>query len=108
MAKILLVNFDDRSGPRLAAFLRAERAEVGVASEREPFARMLKRKGAPIDLIILDASRQEKHLCKVLNEIAAYQVRNGPRPMVLCISRVYRGPRFELDLERKGARLLYV
>jgi hypothetical protein len=108
MANILLVNFDEERALRLAAFLRTERYEVRINLEAEKFPQMLKRHVCEIDLVILDASHREKYVRYLLTEIASYRARNGPRPMVLCISRVYRGPRFQLDLERKGARLVYV
>jgi DNA-binding response OmpR family regulator len=108
MAKILLVNFDVELGTRLSAFLRAERHELCAVLECGHFAEMLKRCPVPIDLVILDVSLGEKYVRDLLSEISSYRVRNGPRPAILCISRVYRGPHFALDLERKGARLLYV
>ncbi len=108
MAKILLVNFDEERATRLAGFLRTERYEVCINSETEKFSQMLKWHVCGIDLVILDASHREKYVRDLLTEIASYRARNGARPMVLCISRVYRGPRFRLDLERKGARFLYV
>jgi len=72
------------------------------------FARMLRQYGSEIDLVIVDASYSEKYALDLLTEMASYRKRNGPCPAALCISRVYRGPRFELEVERKGARLLYV
>jgi DNA-binding response OmpR family regulator len=107
MPRILLVNFDEEQARRMAAFLRTERQQVCVAPATENVSQTVRRI-CGIDLVILDASHREKYARDLLNGIASYRARNGPRPMVLCISRVYRGPRFQLDVERKGARLIYV
>ncbi|SRR5260370_6041649 len=108
MARILLINFDDQLSARLAAFLRTQRHDVCVAIEDRNFSQIFKQYVLRADLLIVDVSHREKYVRDLLRKIALHRARKGPRPMVLCISRVYRGPRFELDLERKGARLLYV
>jgi DNA-binding response OmpR family regulator len=108
MAKILLANFDEQAGISLAAFLRNEHHDVYVALEDQAFSQLLGRYGTATDLVILDVSSRKKHSYDLLAQIASRRVQHGPRPMILCISRVYRGPQFELDLERKGARVVYV
>jgi len=107
MAKILLVNFEIGQGLRLATFLRVERhdvrvAESSVASLRGP------QRVTDFDLVIVDASLREQSVRDLVTEIATQRASSGPRPMVLCICRCYRGARFELDLERRGARVVYV
>jgi len=108
MAKILLANFDEEAGVRLTAFLRSEHHEVCLALENESFPQMLGRCGSVSDLLVLDVSRHERYARDLLAQISAHRVQYGPRPMLLCISRAYRGAQFELDLERKGARVVYV
>ena len=108
MSKILLVNFDEELRKRLAGFLRAERHETFVGGEGECLPAILQRSGGAIDLFILDVSCREKYVRELLAEVISHRAKSGPRPMVLCISRIYRGPRFALDLEMKGARFLYV
>jgi len=54
------------------------------------------------DLVILDVSVQCRDAGKLLEGLKRYRDAHGPRPMTLCVSRVYRGPRFELDLEQQG------
>jgi len=106
MATILLANFDEEFRDRLGAFLRIERHIVFVAPESESLPPLLRQ--SAVDLLIVDVSRREKYACDLLADVGAHRALNGPRPAVLCISRVYRGPRFALDLERKGVRLIYV
>jgi hypothetical protein len=108
MANIILVNFAEEPGSRVAAFLRVDQHKVHVAQENAHFSDVLHEYGNEIDLVILDASRHEKHVRQFLTELISFKTRNGPRPMALCISHVYRGPRFVLDMERKGARFVYV
>jgi|HubBroStandDraft_1064217.scaffolds.fasta_scaffold1238499_2 DNA-binding response OmpR family regulator len=108
MAKILLANFDEEAGVRLTAFFRNERYEVRPAFEDESLSQMLRRCGPATDLLILDVSRREKYARDLLAQITAYRLQHGPRPMLLCVLRAYRGAQFELDLERKGARVVYV
>jgi hypothetical protein len=108
MAKILLANFDEEAGARLTAFLRNEHHEIGLSFENESFFQILRRCGAVNDLLILDVSRREKYARDLLAQISSHRLQYGPRPMVLCISRSYRGAQFELDLERQGARVVYV
>jgi DNA-binding response OmpR family regulator len=108
MAKILLANFEEEAGVRLSVFLRNEHHEVCLAFENDSFSQMLRRCGPATDLLILDVSRREKYTRDLLAQITSHRVQYGPRPMLLCISRAYRGAQFELDLERKGARVVYV
>jgi DNA-binding NtrC family response regulator len=107
MATILLVNFAGEQGARLAAFLRNERHEVSVAYGNPQFSEMIRQYGTT-DLVILDVSFREGSTRNLLGQIVSHRVQAGPRPMLLCVSRVYRGPQFELELERKGARLVYI
>jgi hypothetical protein len=102
MAKILLLNFDDDFGSRLAAFLRNEHHDILPSCISSNCTQN------SADLVIIDVSQREKVFERLLKEIVTFRAQHGPRPMILCISHVYRGPRFQLDLEQKGARLLYV
>ena len=108
MAQILLANFDEEEGVRLTAVLRNEHHEVRLALENESFLQMLRRCGLTTDLLILDVSRRERYARDLLTQVTSHRIQHGPRPMLLCISRAYRGAQYELDLERKGARVVYV
>lgn len=108
MGKIVLMNFDEEQGLRLATFLRMERHEVVCALPNQTYLGWLHGQDDDADLAILDVSCHENCFRQILDEIAARRARKGPRPMIICISRQYRGAQFELDIERKGARLVYV
>jgi hypothetical protein len=108
MAKIVLINFTEPLLTRLIAVLRIERHEVLGALPGQSYARWVRRQPEGADLAILDVSCRDKFFGPALDELVVYRAQHGPRPMILCISRVYRGPQFELDIENKGARLIYV
>jgi hypothetical protein len=44
----------------------------------------------------------------LVNEVSDIRAQHSLRPMLLCVSGNYRGPKFELELERKGARVVHV
>jgi DNA-binding response OmpR family regulator len=108
MARILLANFDEEAGARLTAVLRNERHEAQLARENESFSQMMQRHGFTPDLLILDVSRHERYARDLIDQVSSHRIQYGPRPMVLCLSRAYRGAQFELGLEQKGARVVYV
>lgn len=108
MGKILLANFEEEAGARLAAFLRNERHDVSTAVDNEPLLPFTGTSDSVPDLVILDVSQNDRRVRNLLDQICSHRIKHGPRPMLLCISRAYRGAQFELDLERKGARVVYV
>lgn len=106
--QLLLVRFDNASEGRLTELLRQRGYRVSAYSREESLLECLSRFGREIDLVILDVSGNDPEVRNYLAEIVRYRAQHGHRPMVLCVSRVYRGPQFELELERKGARVVYV
>lgn len=108
MARVVLANFDAESGAQLVQLLKRNRhsATLLPATAPDDVERTISR--ATCDLILLDVSCDDRPTHALLGEIVRRRAELGLRPMLLCVARVYRGPRFELDLERKGARLAYV
>ena len=107
-ARILLLNFDEASEGRLTEIFRQKGYRVSTYAREEPLAEHLSKRSDDVDLIVLDASGNDRAIHDQLGEIRRYRVQHGHRPMVLCVSRIYRGPQVELELERKGARVVYV
>jgi len=105
MARILLIKFEEATAQRLAAVFEVRRHRVRTYDG--PFAPYESLEAEGQDLIVLDVSADDADVTKCLTELQRYRAAHGPRPMILCASRVYRGPRFELDLEKRGARLVY-
>lgn len=107
MARILLANFDEVSGTRLMAFLRGQRHEAHLAAQDTSISQVLSCMNET-DLVIVDGSHREQYTRDLVARIASRRVGDGLRPMMLCICRSYRGPQFEMDLEKKGAHVIYV
>jgi hypothetical protein len=64
--------------------------------------------GATVDLVVLDGTASPDRIKKCFKGIADLHAERGRGAMLLCVSRVYHGPLFEIDLENEGARLVYV
>jgi len=107
MAKILLANFAEAPIARLTELFRKRGHYVLVLGDGQSISEAL---GATddTDLIILDVSNDDVGVRQRLAEVSRCRKRRGIRPMLLCVSTVYRGARFELDIEHQGARLVYV
>jgi DNA-binding response OmpR family regulator len=108
MAEILLVKFDKVTVERLAEFLQRRGHCITTHSGDESLAQTLRGYSRGFDLVILDVACDEAVTRKHIAAVRAIREKRGPRPMLLCVSWVYRGPRFELELERQGARVVYV
>jgi hypothetical protein len=106
VAEILLVKFDQVTEGRLAELFGCRGHHATTYSGDQPLSRLLRRHG--FDLVILDVSCDCAITRKHVGVVSASREQNGLRPMLLCVSRVYRGPQFELELERAGARVVYV
>lgn len=106
MARILLLGPDESSAKVLALFLERRRHQVTVHRELQSAGDSPTRDLDNFDVLVVDmtANRPEdwNTLDRLRVETAAWN------PGILCLSRVYRGPRFQLDIERRGARLVYV
>src|SRR5258708_7322275 len=107
-ARILLVNFDEASEGLLTEIFRQKGHRISTYACEEPLAEHLSKLSDDVDLIVLDASGNERVIHNQLGEIRRYRAQHGHRPTVLCVSLVYRGAQVELELERKGARVVYV
>ena len=107
MARVVLANFDAETAAQLIQLLERNRHSAthlpAATSNHDPRAigQVL------CDLIILDITLDDKATRTLLTEALRRRAESGPGPMLLCVSRVYRGPRYEFDLERKGVRLAY-
>lgn len=108
MALVVLANFDAETAVQLIQLLQRNRHSASLlptgSFKGDP--RVIRR--IPCDLIIIDVTSHVQTARALLGEVIRRRAKGGPRPMLLCVARTYRGPRFELDLERKGARLAYV
>jgi DNA-binding response OmpR family regulator len=107
MPRILLIEPNKEQAARIAAVLRLHRYDVDRCNRLGAVGTPTKSLSA-CDLVILDVTARDRETLSALAAIRNYRIEHGPAPMLLCISKVHHGPRFELELEQKGARLLYV
>ena len=59
------------------------------------------------DILIVNFPKSNETMWDLLRHFCGLRRETGVPLPVLCCSKVYRGPRFELDIERLGARLAY-
>jgi len=61
-----------------------------------------------VDVVIVDLSRNRPSDWHNLDQIMTAVSAHSPRPMVLCLSDVYRGPAMKLEVERRGGRFTWI
>jgi hypothetical protein len=108
MAHILIGGFDASTAAQLASQLQAGRHDVRICEAIHDCGRHIADSGTAIDLVVVDGTASPGLVEKCFKGIADLYAGRGRRAMLLCVSRVYHGPRFEIDLENEGARLVYV
>ena len=105
MAKLLVIDCDGNSHSELMGSLQAHRHEVthctGLTDLKKVPIPNLKKFDVAI-LLLRCAGRD------VSRALGYLKLSCGLRPMILCVCSVYHGSRMRLDLERRGARFLYV
>lgn len=108
MTDILLVDFNPAVTERLMEMLRAKCYSVSIHSCHRTLSETLSTHERNFDIVIIDVSTYSTAVRQHLTLLTAHRAERGPRPMILCVSQVDRGPQFELQLEREGARVVYV
>jgi hypothetical protein len=107
MAAVLLIGSDRTYRENLASTLRARGHSVMVADWcRLPSADWNARMSA-VEIAVFDVTQIDDVSRSQLCRICQCPRQDGFPVLVLCYSRAYRGPRFELDIERLGARFVY-
>jgi len=106
MANILIIDSDLPHAEALGRVLHHRGHKVKIAN---PCGAPLTRIVEPrlVDIVILDVTQLRDEGWRELRQICQLCAQDKLPIQVLCCSRVYRGPRFELDIERLGARFVY-
>lgn len=107
MERVLLIDSDEDHARALALFLERHRYAVTVCTSQGNAFRPSERNCAEFDVVILDMSANGPNDWKTFDQVRSLPRMTATRPMILCVSRVYRGPGMKLEIERKGARLVY-
>jgi hypothetical protein len=108
MARILISSQDVKFSESLAQSLRTHRHEVSVRQISPGDLREIERHTNSYDILVLDVTGLDHGATRKLIVAGSECSLPGTMPIVLCISRIYKGARFEFDLERQGSRLIYV
>jgi hypothetical protein len=98
----LIGGFDESTATQLASLLRAGRHDVQICEVIQTCNRPITELDATIDLVVVDGTAGFSLVEKYFKSIACVYAGRGRRAMLLCVSRVYHGPRFEIDLESEG------
>jgi hypothetical protein len=107
MATILLVGENLTDQDNLAAKLRVRGHAVLLADSRQ-FPTMCKdARMSSVEIFVFDVTHFDDASERHVRAICQQPRLDGRPALVLCYSRTYRSPRFELDIERLGARFVY-
>jgi len=102
MAKILLIDSDDRLAAELTDFLDPWKHRVIWCHNASAAIAQYRKRSASYDVIALNMSRNRQEDWKALDQLS------DAAPWILCFSTAYWGPQMQLAVERKGARLVYL
>jgi hypothetical protein len=105
---LLLLGPNSRHAATIAAVLERHRHTPQIAAYVEDGLRQLARGDSRYDVVIVDMSRNAPSEWNILDQVLKTVAADSPKPMVLCLSDIYRGPAMQLEVERKGARLLWI
>lgn len=104
---ILLIDPDAAHRERLADRLRTYGYRVLVPDLNPESARLLESQALHADVAIFEVTKRDERIVKQLQKITRLRKCDGTPVLVLCCSRTYHGPRFQLQIEEMGGRYLY-
>ena len=104
MPKALLIDDDPVHAERLIHRLTAQQIHVRRVNDSAEAEDELRHPMLPYDLVIVNVSNPDKPWITILAKLQGVCRRSGWGPLILCVSNRPREPRFELELERQGAR----
>lgn len=109
MPRVLIVDEDEAHSRYLAERLHIRGHQVIRCNGMQQAIRELQEGEESFELVILDLSQNPKEGLECVREINNLHLKRGrfPGPMVLCVSTIYFEPRFELEVEACGARVVY-
>lgn len=108
MARILILDFDGRRGTTLTSVLERHHHHARVAATVHEALLELTSNDSPYEVVIFDLSRNRTSDWQSLDHVIAVTAQPPGGPMVLCVSDVYHGPAMKLEVERKGARFVWM
>lgn len=107
MARVLLITDSDESHAKaVVSALESRSHRVTVLAKRRDILNHLGAKLAQFSVVILELSNRPEDW-GLLDEVRKLTVACVPKPGILCLSKNNLGPRVKLQVERKGARIVY-
>jgi hypothetical protein len=107
MATILIVGHDQTGQTRLATSLRARGHSVFLRDWHGISSSTRGEISSEADVAIFDVTSLVGEEMELLRGFCLHDLGDRGTPLVLCFSRRYHGPRFELSIESLGARFVY-
>jgi DNA-binding response OmpR family regulator len=107
MAKILLIGSDETYQETLASKLQARGHAVFMPKPRRQWPADWNATMSSVDVVVFDVTLLNDDSKRQLQSICHWSRQDKFPVLVLCYTRVFRGPRFELEIERLGVRFVY-
>jgi hypothetical protein len=104
---VLIVGNERESQAELAASLRMRRHSVLVSDYQALLLPTSNTRASGIEIAIFNVTSLTKEDTTILRQFCLGDLRDKRAPLALCYSRVNHGPKFELAVERLGARFVY-
>ena len=107
MYETLIIDTDPVHAGKLIQELKSRRLRLKVIPNVDEATRRLRNQS--YQLVILNVSDSSQPWLQVLDRLreATRHPGGDSRPLFLCISNRPREPRFQLEVERQGARYVY-
>lgn len=106
MARVLLFDVNHRYEATIPPLFEQYHHTTFVATELQEVLSRLLGENQTYDVVIVDMSRNRDSDWQNVNAISA--ALRAPKPMMLCVSDAYVGPRMKLEVENKGGRLVWI
>lgn len=107
MARILVYYPDECHARSLVAELKPRRFYLEAFHDSEELLVRLKQRGSEFDILILGMTNDGQRELQLLDACCEEKMDSAPNLNILCVSRIYHGPHLRLEVERRGARLVY-
>jgi hypothetical protein len=105
MAQILLISSNEAEQAKLASSLRRRGHVVRAAGSWRAGDADLAESSAPLDIVLCEITDLKEEEWEPFRKFCARWRQVHSPVLMLCWSRIWRGPRFVLEIERLGARL---
>ena len=117
MANFLLIKSDEILSNQLAFYLTRKRHSIEISNSRPEGLTKFRELASALDMVILDMTAQESEqgavgqlsaTLAILDKIVVLKAECAAYAMILCLLNDYKGPQMELEIERRGAAVVYV